>query len=154
MTDTWFRVVKHYPNNWGPTIPFILGALRRPVGHVLPSHESREELSALLVAMRDEAPDGYSIVIRGCGNLGEPIVTHSDIEPSGLLRFDSPSKKGRALHFQPFYDMPATDFGSLIDCFWERYENIISKGCFSKNGTWHAFDPTELAKLKSYCDIE
>src|SRR5437867_1677291 len=146
MGATWFRVVKDYPNNFGPTIPFILGALRRPVGNVLPFDESREELRALLAAMRDEVPDRYSVVIQGCANLGEPIVRLSDSEPSGFLRFDSPSKKGRALYFESFYDLPVDDFESLVKGLWERYETIISEGRFSRrNGTWQVFDETELA---------
>ncbi len=36
-----------------------MGALRRPVGHIVSSDKSREELRELLVAMRDDAPDHY-----------------------------------------------------------------------------------------------
>jgi hypothetical protein len=105
--------------------------------------------------MRDEAPDRYSVIIQGCDNLGEPIVTLTDSEPSGLLRFDSPSRTGRALHFQSFYGLPVFDFESLVKALWERYETIISEGRFSRrNGAWEAFDQTELAKLKSHCGIE
>ena len=154
MTSKWSRVVKNYPNKFGPTIPFILGAVRQPGGNVRPPDASREELRTLLVAMRDDAPDGYHVVIQGCANLGEPIVRLTDA-PSGSLRFDSPSKKGRALYFESFYGLPVTDFESLVDELWNRYGESIDKGLFSRrNGEWQAFDETELAKLKSSCDIE
>ena len=157
MSSAWFRVVKdYYPKNFGLTIPFVLGALRRPVGQVLSDDESREQLRDLLVAMRDDAPHPYHVIIQGCGNLKEPIITLSDIPPGGGLRLDSPTTKGRALYFQPFYGLPVDDFESLVDGLWDRYKTDISKGYFScspSNATWRAFDATELANLKNYCGI-
>lgn len=154
MAAAWFRIVKDYPNKVGPTIPFILGALRRPVGAVAAPDASRAELRALLVAMRDDTPAPHNVVIQGCTTLGEPVVALSDHQPGGFIRLDSVSKPGRALYCGPSYGADVHDFESLAEALWERYAQVISEGRFSfRNRTWHPFDQAERAKLKSHCNI-
>ena len=124
MAARWIRVVKNYPNTNGPTIPFILGALRQPVGAVAASDANREELRALLVAMRDDSPATYKVVIKECMTLREPIVTLSDHEPYGFIRFDSPSQAGHALFCESIYGLVVhDDFESLVEALW----NAIGK---------------------------
>lgn len=157
MTAKWFQIVKNYPNNFGPTIPFILGAMRQPIGQVLPPNESLEQLRDLLVALRDDAHYPYKVVIQECGGIGEPIVTLFDNVPPNYLRFNSSSKHGRALYVQPLYGLEINedDFESLVKSIWDRYETVISEGHFSRReGKWDVFDVKELANLKEYCDIE
>ncbi len=153
MTSAWFRILKDYGNNFGPTIPFTLGALRQPVGQILPDDESLGQLRALLVTLRDDAPDGYRVAFRGCPNLREPVLWLPSVEPVGALKFDSLTK-GRALYFEPFYGLVVNDFESLVEGLWDRYRAVIAAGNFScRNSTWQAFDETELARLKERCDI-
>ena len=158
MNIKWFQIVQNYPTKFGLTIPFILGALRQPVGQVLPSDVSLEELRAFLVSLRDDAPNPYNVIIRGCTDLSEPIVTLSNTAPTGFLRFDSPSKQECTLYFQSFYGLVIYDgdFESLVESLWKRYEQIISEGQFSSLGDnkWEAFGESDLTKLKSYCNIE
>lgn len=155
MNAKLFRLFKYYPKNIGLTIPFILGALRQPVGKVLAPAESLEELRALLVALRDSAPDLLKAQILRCPDLDEPIVTLFSTEVSGSLRFDSPSRQERALYVS-LYGIFDNDFELLVNSLWERYETILSGGHFSrqKDKTWKPFSPLEISNLKNFCDIE
>jgi hypothetical protein len=150
MTDTWIRILKDYPNRFGPTVPFILGALRHPVGSVLPAEKSREELRALLVAMRDEAPDHYSVVIQGCVNLAEPIARLSDDPPSGFLPIDSPFKeKGALCTSSLFMVYPSMISSRWLIGFGIDMRRISPRDAFHVE-TEHgqAFDETELAPFE------
>ena len=149
-----FRLFKYYPKNIGLTIPFILGALRQPVGKILSSAESFEELRMLLVVLRDNAPDLLKAQILRCPNLDEPIVTLFSSEVSGSLRFNSPTQ-GRALYVS-LYGIFDNDFELLVNYFWERYETILSEGKFSrqKDKKCKPFSPTDLINLKKFCNIE
>jgi hypothetical protein len=155
MSAKLFRLLKYYPKNIGLTIPFILGALRQPVGQVLSSAESFEELRALLVALRDNAPDLLKAQILRCPDLDEPIITLFSTEVSDSLRFDSPLNQGRALYVS-FYGIFDNDFESLVNSLWERYETILSEGHFSRqrDKTWKPFGQIELTNLKKSCGIE
>src|SRR5436190_20914271 len=70
MTETtpdWFRIVRHYPNQIGPTVPFLLGAIRDPVGEVPTSRASAQvELRDLLGRMYDEIVPDYGVNIQWC----------------------------------------------------------------------------------------
>ena len=61
----WFRIIKAYPDNTnGPTIPFLVGALRQNFDSPVPEDKSKDELVALIQAMRNEMPTGYGVQIK------------------------------------------------------------------------------------------
>lgn len=156
MTSKLFRLLKYYPRNMGLTIPFIIGALRQPVGQILSSDESLEDLRELLVSLRDDpAPGTLKTQILRCPDLDEPIVAIFGAQVSGSLRFDSPLTQGCALYVS-IYGIFDDDFELLVNYFWERYATILSEGQFSrqKDRTWKAFCEKELTYLKEYCSIE
>lgn len=155
MTDKLFRLLRDYrPKTFGLTIPFILGALRQPVGQVLPSAESFEELRALLVALRDNIPNPLKAQISQCQNLEEPIIALLGTQVDNSIRFESPSTQDGALYVR-LYGVYDDDFESLVDNLWKRYEGFISKGQFSRrDNQWKPFSSDELTNLKKCFGIE
>ncbi len=132
MTPRWFRVANGYPNKRGPTIPFLLGALRKPPGRLSDEGTCQAELRELLVAMRDETPDGYHTAITSCGVIGQLIVTVSFARPAtGATWIASPSNAERGLYIEPIYGLPDPDLDSLAKELWRRYGDTILAGQFS-----------------------
>lgn len=126
------------------------------MGQKLSSSESFEELRALLVALRDEAPPNLlKVQIWRCLDLDEAIVALFGAQVSNSVRFDSPSAQGRALYVN-FYGIYDNDFETMVNFFWDRYENTLSDGLFSrgKDKKWRTFTEGDLTNLKEYCGIQ
>jgi hypothetical protein len=138
MQPDWFRIIKNYPDlTNGPTIPFLLGALRPDPDAVLPDEESKEELRALVQAMRREMPAANGVEIERCGPL--------DAHVFGL-------RSGGGLKFKDMYPYDVHDDESLVDALWSMYGEPISTREFSREkadpikGTkafWRPFSPGE-----------
>lgn len=141
MKPPWLRIVQDHPTNKiGPTIPFLLGALRSPVGEVRDVPTSRKELGALLVEMCDEPLAPWHVVIQPCGTPEKLVVNMSDVAPPGYIRIESPSKKGRALYCYPIHGADIHDVDSLEDALWTLWGDVISRGDFSYvDGKWTPF---------------
>ncbi len=149
MTAPWFRIANEYPNKRGPTIPFLLGALREPAGTVSDEATSRTELRALIVAMRDQTPEGHQAIITSCGTIGQLIVTVAFAGASAAAhRIPSPSNQGRGLDVEPIYGLPVVDVDSLSEELWRRHGSEILQGHFSwRGGEWREFDLQEREQI-------
>lgn len=83
LTPRWLRIARDYPDNSsGPTLPFIIGAIREPIGDQRTPDQDREDLKALLLAMDRGAPDNSTVTIRWCEPTGEYIAeVHAEYIP-------------------------------------------------------------------------
>src|SRR5882757_4590767 len=77
MTADCMKILHHHQRRGvGLTFPFLLGALRNPVG--IP-FESEEEASAALVAlleqMRDSSTESDYVHIHTCNDLEQPVAS-------------------------------------------------------------------------------
>src|SRR6266446_3443630 len=118
MQPDWFRIIKNYPNlSNGPTIPFLLGALRPNPDAVVPDDQSKEQLRALIQAMRREMPTDQGVEIERCGPL--------DAHVCGL-------RSGGGLKFKDVYPYDVYDDDSLVDALWSMYGETISTRKFSR----------------------
>ena len=84
MITRWFQLLHFYHTResgrryFGMTFPFILGALREPIGATLSPEQSRLELHSLLRSMLDETPMNYALGIVRCDHLKQPVVAPWD----------------------------------------------------------------------------
>jgi len=108
----------------------------------------KTELRELLVAMRDETPDGYHTTFRACDVIGQLIVAVDYAGPRGARSIPSPSNPARGLDVEPIYGLPVVDLDSLVDELWRRYEDAILQGSFSwREKEWRGFDAQELERI-------
>ena len=66
MMERWMRVVKDKRFTTGATIPYILAAVRDPIGSVASVDSTREQLRGLLLAMARRCTASECVVILWC----------------------------------------------------------------------------------------
>lgn len=147
MTAPWLRIARSFPR--GPSIPYILGALRTPIGAVFSDEASRAQLLDLLVTLRD-APE--HVCVQRCPDLGAHIVhpVNGPEAAEGRPCIASMTYSGRALHFEPIPGYQIDTVLSLADALWDLYREPISAGTFSRSwgGNWHKFDSDERKRIE------
>jgi hypothetical protein len=151
MSAPWLRILEHKEHfgfEIGPTIPFLLGAIRQaqdPSG----SEVSRQQLHDLLVEMRDSLSAPACIAIGWCGGyLADYVVELRDSKPAGEC-IESPVHPGNGLYHVAIPGVH--DLDSLRDVLWDRYKEHLSKEEFSRDGetwTWRRFTTQELVCIK------
>jgi len=154
IAPIWFRLVQQYPNTRGPTIPFLLGALRTPPGAPREPETARMDLMALLLAIRDQTPEGYAVTIEPCPRIKQPVVVLQGYEPS--IRIESPLGNGRGLNVHIGYcPDPSMGLESVAKELWELHARDIRAGRFSfHDGTFRAFDSEELANIAKAISLD
>ena len=129
----WFRIVSNPGLKVGPTLPFIVGAIRDPIGAAPDSRAAgNEELLQLLRMMDEEAPANYGIGIQWCPSVAA-YVAACVIGP------------GLTWHNTGF---DATSRDALGARLWDLYGDVIAEGHYSKNGDWHRFTDAELKTIR------
>lgn len=140
--EPWFRIVKFYPTpqRIGPSVPFVLGAIQRPVGAVPDSEDiAKQKLLRLLTQMHDETPNGFGIQILWCSTIKAYVVTADRWSESSKLTTSDEKQLVRVeAHF---------------DFLWNLYGHEILRGHYSiDDQVWHAFkddeEPTIHATLR------
>lgn len=140
MFPDWFRVIKDCGFDNGPTLPFIMGAIRTPLGEAPPSRaEGQVELHQLLTRMDAEAlEDGYGIFIEMCLKLH--VYVAAKRRPAQV-----------SLDWQN--SLKAHNVATLTAELWGMYGDFIERGEYSKNGTWHPFTRSEKARIRKTLGI-
>lgn len=133
----WFRIVKDYGFQNGPTIPFVLGAATfRPLNEPpIDRPTGQRALHTLLMEMKETTlSGGWGVAIQWCPTTGAFVVV--------------------TRHGQPFEWDPALEAGSvdvLAAKLWEKHGDDISAGRYSRNTTthtWERFSDKELARIR------
>ena len=148
MKPDWLRIVQDYPDNKvGPTVPFLVGALRHPPGAPQPKGSGRAELHTLLIAMRDESPARWNVVIQPCGGPEKLVVTLTDIKRPDCIGVRSASRPGKVLYCHPIRS-GISEIDGLVDALWGEFGVNIDDGKFSYvGGEWRAFSKMELQNI-------
>ncbi len=134
LVPAWLRIIRNPQLQVGPTLPFIVGAIRTPIGAAPGSRAAgQEELFELLRMMDEDAPADCGVSIQWCPSV-DAHVAASVTEP-GLT--------WRDLGF----DVPHRD--ALAARLWECYGDVIAQGHYSKNGAWHGFAEVELRTIRT-----
>ncbi len=150
MMERWMRVVKDKRFTTGATIPYILAALRDPIGAVASADTSKEELRALLVEMRDDVPPPECVVILWCSRIEALVVSSRPTPPAGRRRIQSPYDPDRGLYFREIDGYQVTDLDSLTQALWDLHKDVILEGCFNReNRQWHHIDDGERREIES-----
>lgn len=155
MRPAWLRIVQDYPGNKvGPTVPFLVGALRQPPGAAKNQASGREELRSLLAAMRDESPAPWNVVIQPCGGPEKLVVTLTDVERHDCIGIRSTSVTGKVLYCHPI-GSNISDIDGLVDALWGEFGNSIDGGKFSYvGGEWRTFTDVELKSINDVLKAE
>ena len=130
----WFRIVSNPALNVGPTLPFVVGAIRDPIG-VAPASPAAglQELADVLTKMDNEAPATFGIQVRWCPGIGAHVAVC--VSP------------GNGLTWNPAdFDVGSRD--ALAARLWDLYGHVITAGQYSKNGDWHHFTEAELRSIR------
>lgn len=159
MPPKWARLIRqhHAEGHLGLTIPFLIGAVRDPLGGVSSEDRSFVELYTLLQSMRDEtAGDGRTALIFECQNLLEPVVTLST-GPQGD-RILGPSGATAKLYVGPWFETDAViDFAWLFENLWDRYRQPLAANAFSfrrRTRQFEAFDANDVAFIARALEVD
>jgi hypothetical protein len=152
MSEPWLRILNYkteFGFERGPTIPFILGALRQPIGFPATRDESKKQLRDLLVDMRDGLQGPACVVIRRCGGIDALVVELLDSEPKGPRRIASPLDPTRALYHEA--TLGVHDIESLTAALWTLHRDPLSTGRFSRDRDsqdWREFRDWERERIR------
>jgi hypothetical protein len=149
LNPAWLRIARDYPDNVsGPTLPFIIGAIRDPIGAARTPEEDRHDLHELLLAMDRGAPDKSTVIIRWCVPTREYIAeVHPEYFPTKYNTVSAKPVKHLDWRIEG-EDVP--DLEALESFLWRRYEGPLSRQEFSwVDRDWHELSPDERAKIQA-----
>jgi len=146
MHPTWFKLLIYYRyrgpkygfSSYGLTFPFLIGALRVPVGSsVCTIEENKIEILSLLNSMRDETPNDYNIHITKCDRVG--VVA----SPSkGGLKHPT---TGSIFSTHQYLTDEERGVNSIADSIWNECGQQIIQGNFSNHSrTFSNFTDPDL----------
>ena len=139
VTPDWFRIVNEYGWEVGPTLPFILGAIRKPRGEAPGSRAvGQKEFHALLTRIDQETHAGYGVNIQWCEEPGTYVV--------------APQTGSLCLTWAN--TIQAHNVDTLAAALWTLYGDWISESKYSKNGDWHVFTEIELKRIRDVLDAD
>jgi hypothetical protein len=137
MVLAWFKLIAHQQrqHKLSLTFPFILRALRNPVGQAFASED------AALDAMRDlagrlevEVPDSHFVTISKCPTLGEPTVTVASMyyhESYAMWGIPKPSHTQKLRVASPYLRLGETGLECVIHRLWDPTRTPLMSACFS-----------------------
>jgi hypothetical protein len=82
VAPAWARLLEQHrkEGHFGMTLPFLVGAIRRPVGAIVAEAVSVREFQSLLESMRDQ-PVNSSVHIFNCAQFQQPTAALCDHSP-------------------------------------------------------------------------
>ena len=120
MSAQWLKILaqkQDFGFETGPTIPFLLGAMRQPIGDPSSPEAGRRELGELVAQFQVHAKlqwchgiEEFAVVARG------PQTPFTISDPTGALKGIDPE-----------------DVSAMTDALWTRYQEFITTGRFSRD---------------------
>ncbi len=128
----WLQIVRYPGLKVGPTVPFVFGACRNPVGTAPESRAAgQRELLDLLTVMHEKMPASIGINIQWCPEIEAHVLAAGS---GGSLTWG---------------DLDAGNVDALAGKLWQRYGDQITKAEYSKDGpSWRSFSDVELATIR------
>jgi hypothetical protein len=150
MTESWMRIVKDKRFTTGATFPYILAALRDPIGSVTSADASKEQLRGLLRSMRDDVPPPECVVILWCSRIEAIVASARPAPPEGRRCIRSPHDTNRGLYYREIDGYEVTDIDSLIEALWDLHKQVILEGRFNRdNRLWLHVNEQERREIEA-----
>jgi hypothetical protein len=152
MDDRWFRLLSYWQdheNKHSLTLPFLIGAMRSPVG-ATKGYENiaRKELEALVDAIRSHAASDHILHVYRCGDRDKLVITRvcgTPPPPFSVAIPQASSAKTSVLFASTDSATPQAPVNSLVNAIWREGGTAIEKGLFSCRGRiFQQFDEYEL----------
>ncbi len=166
MWPKCFCVINYYKEHVSeaPTVPFVVGALRMPIGSVIEDDEECiAELAALIGELIDNTPEGYVLQLRRCGGLrqqpgqpGEPVIEafrEAEVlkSPYSMGQEMTSESQGRVtmLVFDEFLS-EGYDADSIATALFEELGEYILASRFSfREGSYQRFNDDDRGIVNS-----
>ena len=154
MSEGWFKLLTYWQDHEGRqtlTFPFMLGALRIPVGSALGlENVAHTELSELLDSIVSHKATDHFLHIYRCENL-DKLVLHkikgSDSPPPGAIPIAKRSGEQNVL-FATIASDDKLSQDSLLSILWAEGGQAILQGNFSCRGKlFQKFNAQEIALI-------
>lgn len=139
MIPFWLKLLRenNKKSGFGLTLPFLVGALRTPVGAVVvDKHKNISDVKGLLLSMRDKTPGTSYISLTVCDRLHQPVFAESSshFTPSDFFaRIPTLDGKRCFLYVAPniLVREKNQSVGDLLEALWKQNGDAISHGEFS-----------------------
>lgn len=158
MDERWTLLLNYWQEHefrHALTFPFLIGALRTPIGAKSGSTgDARKEFEALMDAMRSHRANGYFHHVYRCPDLSQLVVTKviGSLPPPLAIAITT----ARASAVPSLYasdGVPrdsSSPFASLVEAIWSEVGSAIEGGHFSCRGKrFAAFNDYELHVIRA-----
>ena len=134
LLDQW---VKKGKGEYGPTLPFIAGAIAYKKGQ---THLNIEHVQNIIDEIAYSPVEGYFTEVRWCPNIDAPVFNTREIDwPYKLaeqVEFIPPSSENKSIIFsqdiQSGFHFGTSDPKTLLNCLVQHAIEPVSKGEFSR----------------------
>ena len=137
------------------TFPFLIGALRTPIGaRIGLDGDARKEIEALVNVMRSHRANGYFHHVYRCPDLGQLVVTKvvdSSPPPPAIAITTAQANAAPSLYASDGVPPDTSSpFASLVAAIWNEVGSAIEDGHFSCRGKqFAAFNEYELRVIRA-----
>lgn len=152
MIPFWLKLLRAH-KSYGLTLPFLVGAMRTPVGSVVADeNKSIVEVKGLLSSMRDETPDTSYISLTVCDRLHQPVFSECSkyFTPSDFYA-RIPMLDGKKCFLYVSQSILLRDkenVEDLLGALWQRNGDAILQGKFShSNGAFTTYSDENLTLI-------
>lgn len=161
MDEKWFRVLTYWQKHemkHALTIPFLIGALRKPVGAPFDSENAaRSAFEALMGAVRNHHADGYHLYIYRCPDRKQLVLRQVSGSASmksvyqDVVPIPTSSEGESVLHASDAVPpSSSTPFDDLLRTIWCDCGEAIQLGEFSCRGhNYYQFNDYELKIIRA-----
>ena len=157
MDERWVLLMNYWQNTefrHALTFPFLIGALRTPVGAKSKlAGGARTELEALVDVMRSHNANGYFHLVYRCPDLGQLVirkVVNSSPPPSAVAITTGQANALPTLYVSDGIPLDiSSPFASLVATIWNEIGSAIEGRNFSCRGQqFVAFNDDELRVIR------
>lgn len=139
MKPRWLRLAS---GGKDLTLPYMVGALRVPIGARRSAEEDRAELCDLIRSIENEMPAHHFADIDKCPDKVKGFV----VRVRAFSSIWHTSKKPNNLTWVS--EIPASDLDGLLEWAWQTYASPLASGDFSCTaGFWRPFEADEKTEI-------
>jgi hypothetical protein len=157
MIQFWLKLLRAHNKNrgYGLTLPFLVGALRIPIGSVVVDEKQNiDDVKNLLLSMRDNTPDTSYVSVTECDRLHQPVFAESSsyYTPPDVYTRIATLNSGKCFLYVAPNILPneKQSVEELLDKLWKINGDSILRGTFSfSNGGFTKFSGKDYALIDS-----